>query len=226
MPMENIQSAITVNLEKITVPDFLKCGFIKSLCLFEGISLTDTQAEELLNKDDSIMASFSDDDALIVRNVTDSFAFLDSTCIAGLNVDLNLFIKLNAVLAREQALYTGCLRNGGCSIPCIGEVPVPDTQNIQEEIDRLNGITPNNYKRRVSSCFVSLARMQPFWDGNKRTAFFLCNIRLIKNHLDLLMLTEDIYADFEKHLTAFYTGKNNLIIDFLAEKCFVKMPGA
>ena len=48
----------------------------------------------------------------------------------------------------------------------------------------------------------------------------------MKNHLDLLMLTEDIYGDFERHLTAFYTGKNNLIIDFLAEKCFVKMPGA
>jgi hypothetical protein len=118
------------------------------------------------------MASFSDDDALIVRNVTDSFAFLDSTGIAGTTVDLNLFIKLNAVLAREQALYTGCLRNGLCSIPCIGVVPVPDTQNIQEEIDRLNGITPDNYRTCVSSCFCNLARMQPFWDGNKRTAFF------------------------------------------------------
>ena len=224
--MENIQSVTAVNPEKITVPDSLKRGFIKSLCLFEGICLTDTQAEGLLNKDDSIMASFSDNDALIVRNVTDSFAFLDSTGIAGTTVDLNLFIKLNAILAREQALYTGCLRNGLCSIPCIGVVPVPDSQNIQEEIDRLNGITPDNYRTCVSSCFCNLARMQPFWDGNKRTAFFLCNIRLMKNHLDLLMLTEDIYGDFERHLTAFYTGKNNLIIDFLAEKCFVKMPGA
>ena len=68
--------------------------------------------------------------------------------------------------------------------------------------------------------------MQPFWDGNKRSTFFLCNIILIKNHLDLLALTEDVYADFEKYLTEFYTGKSNRIIDFMADNCFVKNDNA
>lgn len=224
--MNDLQSVTAVNPERITVPYSLKHCFIKSLCLFEGISLTDIQTERILNKDNSQMRAFSEDDALIIRNAADSFDFLDSADIAGLNVDLCFYIKLNAILAREQALFTGNLRNGFCSIPCIGEIPVPAGHSIQREIDRLNGISPENYKTVVSACFCNLARMQPFWDGNKRSTFFLCNIILIKNHLDLLALTEDVYADFEKYLTEFYTGKSNRIIDFLADNCFVKNDNA
>ena len=101
--MKDLQSVTAVNPERITVPYSLKHCFIKSLCLFEGISLTDIQAERILNKDNSQMLAFSEDDALIIRNAADSFDFLDSADIAGLNVDLCFYIKLNAIFLPVKA---------------------------------------------------------------------------------------------------------------------------
>ncbi len=200
----------------------IKIHFAQSLCRFEGINLTDIQTEKLLNKENFEMLDFPEEESLVIDNVVNTLNFMDSIDILKLNVDLELYIKLNSMLAKEQALFTGALRNGLSSIPCIGQIPIPSQERVEEEITKLNKITPDNYKYVVSECFCNLSRLQPFGDGNKRTTLFLCNIQLIKKDFDLLIIQKDKYADFEEHLTAFYTEENQDIIDYLADNCFIK----
>ncbi|WP_406038414.1 Fic family protein [Succinimonas sp.] len=74
----------------------------------------------------------------------------------------------------------------------------------------------------ASVCFCNLARLQPFWDGNKRTALCLCNMELLKHDFDLLIIPKDKYAGFEERLTPFYKKENNDVIGYLARNCFAR----
>ena len=202
----------------------VKIHFAQSLFRFEGINLTDVQTEKLLNKENFEMLDFPEEESLVIDNVVNTLNYMESLDTSQLNVDLDLYIKLNSMLAKDQALFTGVLRNGLSSIPCVGQIPVPDQEKVEEEIAKLNSVSQDNYKSIVSECFCNLSRLQPFWDGNKRTSLFLCNVQLIKNDFELLIIQKDKYADFEEltPLTAFYTEENNDIIDYLVENCFVK----
>ena len=168
------------------------------------------------------MLDFPEDESLIINNVINTLNYMESLNLSKQNIDLNLYIQLNSFVAKDQALVTGALRNGLCSIPCIGQIPVPEVENVQKEISALNNITKDNYKSVVSECFCNLSKLQPFWDGNKRTTLFLCNAQLIKNDFDLLVIQKDNYAVFEEHLTDFYTASDKTIVDFLAKNCFIK----
>lgn len=200
----------------------VKINFAQTLCRFEGINLTDIQTEKLLNNDNFAMLDFPEDESLIINNVINTLNYMESLNLSKQNIDLNLYIQLNSFLAKDQALFTGDLRNGLCSIPCIGQIPVPSQESVQNEICKLNNVTKNDFKTVVSECFCNLSKMQPFWDGNKRTTLFLCNAQLIKNDFELLIIKKDSYAAFEEHLTAFYTENDKTIIDFLAQNCFIK----
>lgn len=200
----------------------IKINFAQSLIRFEGINLTDIQMEKLLNREPFEMLNFPEEDSLVIDNVIETLDYMESLDIPKLNIDLNFYIELNAMLAKNQALSTGALRDGLSSIPCIGPIPVPSQKKIEDEITRLTGISSYNYKSVVSECFCNLSKLQPFWDGNKRTTLFLCNVQLIRNDFDLLIILKDKYAEFEEHLTDFYTGENNNIISFLADNCFIK----
>ena len=200
----------------------VKINFAQTLCRFEGIILTDIQTEKLLNNDNFAMLDFPEDESLIINNVINTLNYMESLNLLKQNIDLNLYIQLNSFLAKDQALVTGALRNGLCSIPCIGQIPVPEVENVQKEISALNNITKDNYKSVVSECFCNLSKLQPFWDGNKRTTLCLCNAQLIKNDFDLLVIQKDNYAVFEEHLTDFYTASDKTIVDFLAKNCFIK----
>ena len=94
----------------------VKIHFAQSLCRFEGIYLTDIQTEKLLNKENFEMLDFPEEESLVIDNVVNTLNYMESLDISHLDVDLDLYIKLNSMLAKDQALFTGVLRNGLSSI--------------------------------------------------------------------------------------------------------------
>lgn len=200
----------------------VKINFAQSLFRFEGINLTDIQTEKLLNNDNFAILEFPEEESLVINNVINTLNYIESLDLSNQAIDLDLYIQLNSSLAKNQALTTGTLRTGLSSIPCIGQVPVPAVERVQKEITSLNSITKDSYKSVVSECFCNLCKLQPFWDGNKRTTLFLCNVQLIKNDLDLLVIQKDNYGAFEELLNDFYTDTNKTLIEFLSKKCFIK----
>ncbi len=201
-------------------PDLL-ISLIRTLCLFEDIRLGEEQARELLQIGRSSFPGLSGDDELIVSSVRDTLAFLGSRENRGMKADLALFLRLNALLAREQALIPGVLRNGPVFVPSMGEVPPPDPRRVEAEIDRLNSLGSGNCALEAAGCFCRLARMQPFWDGNKRTALTLCSVMLMRHGSGPLAVPEEEYALFDELLTSFYTRKDESLPGFLAMRCRV-----
>lgn len=200
----------------------VKIYFAQSLCQFEGIYLSDIQTEQLLNNAKFSVCDFSEDESLVINNVVNTLDYMEALDISAVDIDLNLYITLNSLLAKDQALFTGELRNGLSSIPCMGQIPVPHRDIVIEEIKKLNNVTTKNYKQVVSECFCNLSKMQPFWDGNKRSTLLLCNAKLIKNNFDLLIINKNYYGAFEEYLTDFYSENDATIVNFLANNCFVK----
>ena len=210
----------------------IKIPLVQSLLRFEDVELTDAETEKLLTNESLEIPEFSEEESLIINNVLNALTYMQSLDISKVKADMDLFIKLNSLLAMDQALFSGSLRNGFCSIPCIGQIPVPAEETVKEEIAKLNSISAahsspennssDNYKLIASECFCNLARLQPFWDGNKRTALCLCNMELLKHDFDLLIIPKDKYAGFEERLTLFYKKENDDVIGYLARNCFMK----
>ncbi|WP_406040768.1 hypothetical protein [Succinimonas sp.] len=119
----------------------IKIPLVQSLLRFEDIELTDAETEKILTNKCQEMPEFSDEDSLIINNVLNALNYIQSLDISKVKADLDLFIKLNSLLAKDQALFTGSLRNGFCSIPCIGQIPVPAEETVKEEIAKLNSIS-------------------------------------------------------------------------------------
>ncbi|MBE6440775.1 MAG: Fic family protein [Desulfovibrio desulfuricans] len=159
-----------------------------------------------------------------MRNVVAALDFLETINMKQVSIDLDLYIKLNALLAIDQALETGHLRNQPVSIGCIPEdIEVFDKSLIEHEIKRIADITETDFREVIPDAFCRLARMQPFFDGNKRTTAFLCNVSLLKRGLGLFIINDEKLGRFNALLFEYYTGKNNDILEFIGNECIISV---
>ena len=185
----------------------------------EGIHLNDVDTKDLLTNSTTKCFDVDEEDAIVMRNVVDALNFMASLDFQNITIDLDLYIHLNSILADEQALYTGILRNCPTSIGCIKEdIPVYDKSVIVTEIERLKNINFKNFRQIIPDVFCKLSRMQPFFDGNKRSTNFLCNVALIKKDIGIFYIDYDHLASFNKHLKNYYQGKDNKIIQFIGNE--------
>lgn len=65
----------------------------------------------------------------------------------------------------------------------------PTAEEVQQTIDALKKSGVSDTQRALNT-FTSFVRMQPFWDGNERTAMLLANKDLITHGRGLLVVTE------------------------------------
>ena len=185
----------------------------------EGIHLNEVQTKDLLDKNIYEYFDTDEEDAIVMRNVVIALNYLESIDIANQEIDLNLYITLNEILAYEQALETGHLRTKPVAISCIpNDIPPCEEKDIVCEIEKINAIHEKNFKQVIPSVFCKLIRMQPFFDGNKRSTAFLCNVALLKKNLGLLVINYENLGKFELLLTDYYTEKNNNILQFMQNK--------
>ena len=57
--------------------------------------------------------------------------------------------------------------------------------------------------------------MQLFFDGNKRSTLFLCNLALIKNNLGLFFVNHENIIIFNENLMYYYQNININIVNFI-----------
>lgn len=149
--------------------------------------------------------------------------FIDTFDLKNSKIDLSLYKKLNELLSYNQSLAPGTFRKEGhyAYIPCIKDpISAPSIIEINYQLDCLNSLSLNNYKSQVSCIFCILCKFQPFYDGNKRSTLCLCNLALLKQNKEMLIIKNNQYNDFDRLLTEFYVGSNENLISFLVEECF------
>ena len=187
---------------------------------FEQIDMDDSQIAGLFCGESAVSAIHDELESVVIENVIRTMDYLEEQMsTAELIPDLDLFISLNSMLAQEQSLEVGTLRSGYSSIPCIGQLPVPDRNDVEQWIRRLNSTQTGKFNMMVAECFCSLAKIQPFWDGNKRTSLLLCNIVLMQKESVLMHISRENYSEFDRKLTLFYRGESREIIRFLTDRC-------
>ena len=188
----------------------------------EDIHLDDIQIQHLLDRQTHQCFEIDEDDAIVMRNIVDALDYLEKLDLNSLLIDTKLYIKLNELLAKEQALFIGRFRDRPTAIGCIpDDIPVYDESLIKNEVERLSNINEASYHSVVPECFCKLSLMQPFFDGNKRSTAFLCNVALIKKNLGVFSISYEKLDEFNSLLRDYYTGENKNILDFIGKELII-----
>ena len=158
------------------------------------------------------------DDIQAILNMRDVWRYLLDTLDEPLT--LSYICKLNAYIARNEALVWGALRTGTVGISGTDYIPpVPDeaqaTQTLQQILDSHATAT-----EQALQVFVWGTRSQLFWDGNKRTSMTAANKLLLSAGAGILTITDAYMEQFNTLLLRYYnTGESETLMQFIYQHC-------
>lgn len=201
--------------------DGQRIALVQTLLEFEDIRLSSERIKNLLKEGINKDSSFDEVDLVVIRNVINTLYFIEGLDTENISIDTKFYIRLNELLAYEQALDTGYFRDRDISIACIAEPIKPArTDEIEKCLEAIKQVNTSDFKEVIAENFLRLIRMQPFFDGNKRTTLCLCNLALLKKGLGMFVIESDKYENFENELTRFYTDDTSCRCrEFLMNEC-------
>ncbi|MEZ5212043.1 Fic family protein [Gordonia sp. (in: high G+C Gram-positive bacteria)] len=188
--------------------------------VFDGLRTGRIDTENFL-RSGSLDAVTSRSDLALLEDLRDAAQFvIDNT---GRVVDADYVRQVNGRMTRSAAIHPGSLRTDDQQIGVDTRHGrhTPDAvtdEDLQRIVDRADAA--GNAADRALDLFVSLARAQPFEDGNKRTAIFAANAVLIpEGRLLTVPFDEDdpgVAATFNDLLArAYLFGESDAVKDLL-----------
>lgn len=157
------------------------------------------------------------DDIQAILNMRDAWRFL----LGGIDapVTLDYVCRMNAYIARNEALDWGKLRSGRVAISSTDyEPPVPSQRTARQELAHILGMDTISATEKALTAFVWGVRAHLFWDGNKRTSLALANKIMLQAGVGMLTITETHMEQFNTRLLDYYnTGEAAPLMDFLYE---------
>ena len=125
------------------------------------------------------------------------------------SISLDYLLQLHAEIAKEEALAWGEFRSSQVYIAGTEYTP-PTFDKIEKLIkqlfESLNNIADIN--KKATHLFLQIARIQPFFDGNKRTGRMMMNCLLITNGLTAINLPASRQLEFNTKMQQFYIDNN------------------
>lgn len=192
---------------------------------FDGLQSTFMATEEFLRTGNpQVVNSKADYNLLLdLRQAADYTLHYD---YAREPIDLAYVKSINAQLTRTAAMEPGRLRDERTPVMVstpLGryEPPVPDSATIASLIkSTVGGATGEDILEDAVRLFAGLAKMQPFGDGNKRTALLAGNGLLIAHgdrHPLTVPTSDKDRTWFNRELAAYYLNSDQTIIRHLAK---------
>lgn len=156
------------------------------------------------------------DDIQAILNMRDAWRFLLGSIDEP--VTLDYVCKLNAYIARNEALEWGKLRTGRVAISGTDyEPPVPTQDGAERELAAILDAGVSATEKALPA-FAWGTRGQLFWDGNKRTSLALANKIMLQAGAGMLTITEKNMEQFNDKLLEYYnTGESAALLSFLYE---------
>ncbi|WEV52448.1 Fic family protein [Bifidobacterium sp. ESL0704] len=206
---------------------------------FDGLNTSRMATEEFLRTGNPNVVGSRNDYALLC-DLKDASSYVIEYDYSTRPMDLAWFTGINAEMTRTAAMEPGVLRTAENVIVSTHRgtytPPVPSAVAIEQELtlvsddstsaasstaDSTAALAHNVQPlERASHLFATLAKMQPFGNGNKRTALLAANGLLLKLHSsDVLAVPvespdRDIFND---QLSAWYLDNDSSVVDWLAE---------
>ncbi|KJY65147.1 Fic family protein [Bifidobacterium polysaccharolyticum] len=192
---------------------------------FDGLQSTFMATEEFLRTGNpQVVNSKADYNLLLdLRQAADYTLHYD---YAREPIDLAYVKSINAQLTRTAAMEPGKLRDERTPVMVstpLGRYkpPVPDSATIASLIkSTVGGATGEDILEDAVRLFAGLAKMQPFGDGNKRTALLAGNGLLIAHgdrHPLTVPTSDKDRTWFNRELAAYYLNSDQTIIRHLAK---------
>ena len=192
---------------------------------FDGLQSTFMATEEFLRTGNpQVVNSKADYNLLLdLRQAADYTLHYD---YAREPIDLAYVKSINSQLTRTAAMEPGKLRDERTPVMVstpLGryEPPVPDSATIASLIkSTVGGATGEDILEDAVRLFAGLAKMQPFGDGNKRTALLAGNGLLIAHgdrHPLTVPTSDKDRTWFNRELAAYYLNSDQTIIRHLAK---------
>ena len=181
----------------------------------EGLNITFPETKTILEGIN--VPNLKIDEIQCILNLRDAWKYLINNIHADFNLDF--ICKINELVARNESITWGILRQGGVQITGTDYIPeIPDEEDVKKQINNILQI--ENATERAIEYMLYGMRSQLFWDGNKRTAMIVANKLLISNGCGIISIKEDDINEFNKLLTEYYnTSNKDKIISFIYNKC-------
>ncbi|WEV75957.1 Fic family protein [Bifidobacterium sp. ESL0800] len=205
---------------------------------FDGLNTSRMATEEFLRTGNPNVVGSRNDYALLC-DLKDASSYVIEYDYSTRPMDLAWFTGINAKMTRTAAMEPGVLRTTENVIVSTRRgtytPPVPSAAAIEQELDLVSddstsvasstadspAAPAHNVQplERASHLFATLAKMQPFGDGNKRTALLAANGLLLKLHSSAILAVPVEPPDrdtFNDKLSAWYFDNDPSVIDWFA----------
>ena len=188
---------------------------IYSNARMEGLNVTFPQTKTIL--DGINVPELKIDEIQCILNLRDAWKFV----INNINetFDMNFICKVNELVARNESISWGTLRNGKVEITGTDYIPdIPNKENVEQDISNILEI--ENPTEKAIEYMLYGMRCQLFWDGNKRTSTICANKIMIENGCGIIKVPDNKLESFTTLLSEFYSSNNNeKIKQFIFDNC-------
>ena len=181
----------------------------------EGLNITFPETKTILEGIN--VPNLKIDEIQCILNLRDAWKYLINNIHADFNLDF--ICKINELVARNESIAWGVLRQGGVQITGTDYIPeIPDEEDVKKQINNILQI--ENATERAIEYMLYGMRSQLFWDGNKRTSTICANKIMIENGCGIIKVPDNKLKDFTVLLSEFYsTNSKEKIKQFLFDNC-------
>ena len=188
---------------------------IYSNARMEGLNITFTETKTIL--DGVNVPNLKIDEIQCILNLRDAWKYVINNLDEIFNIDY--ICKVNRLVARNESIAWGTLRNGNVQITGTDYIPeIPKKEQVIKEIENILKI--KNATERAIEYMLYGMRKQLFWDGNKRTSTICANKIMIENGCGIIKVPDTKLQEFNTLLSEFYTTNNKENIkNFIFNNC-------
>ena len=181
----------------------------------EGVNITFPQTKTILGGVN--IPNLRLDEIQVILNLRDAWKYIINNIDNKFN--LEFICEINALVARNESIQWGVLRNGKVEITGTNYIPeIPVKEVIESEIFEILQI--ENITERAIEYMLYGMKSQLFWDGNKRTSTIAANKIMIENGKGIIKVPDNKLEEFNILLSEFYTTNNkNKIKQFIFDNC-------
>lgn len=188
---------------------------IYSNARMEGLNVTFPQTKTIL--DGINVPELKIDEIQCILNLRDAWKFV----INNINetFDINFICKVNELVARNESISWGTLRNAKVEITGTDYIPdIPNKEKVEQDI--FNILEIENPTEKAIEYMLYGMRNQLFWDGNKRTSTICANKIMIENGCGIIKVPDNKLESFTTLLSEFYSTNNKeKIKQFIFDNC-------
>lgn len=179
----------------------LNITFPETKTILEGVNVPNLKIDEI-----QCILNLRDAWKYVINNVDKAF-------------DLDFICKVNELVARNESIAWGVLRQGNVQITGTDYIPeIPSEEKVKQQIIHILQI--ENATERAIEYMLYGMRSQLFWDGNKRTSTICANKIMIENGCGIIKVPDNKLKDFTILLSEFYSTNNKeKIKQFIFDEC-------